>query len=209
MEISVVDLSKKIGKKTILNKVNMKLESGNIYGFCGVNGSGKTVFFKLLCGLMLPTEGKIMVDGNALSEKRRIIEDLGVMIESPGFWDSYTGFENLKVLASIKHTIKDDRICEVLKLVGLYDAKDTKYRKYSLGMKQRLAFAQAIMEYPKVLILDEPSNALDKNGIKMMHEVLRRLKEEGCLICIASHNESDIEELADEIYVVEEGKIHQ
>lgn len=207
MEITVKGLSKKIGNRTILEGIDMRLQSGRIYGFCGANGSGKTMFFKMLCGLVIPTSGEVLVDGQSLFKNRKLLPDLGVMIENPGFWDNYTGFENLKVLASIKKQIDEERIHEVLKTVGLSEAENTKFKKYSLGMKQRLAFAQAIMENPKILILDEPSNALDKTGIKMMHQILSDFRDQGCLICIASHNDSDLLELADQIYCVEEGQI--
>lgn len=207
MGIEIIHVSKKIGKNEVLKNINMTLEYGKIYGLQGRNGSGKTMLIRTIAGLILPSEGEIKIDDFVLHKEIRFPKSVGVIIETPGFWDYYTGFENLKALAMINNSIGDEQILKTLEIVGLFEAKDVKYKKYSLGMKQRLAIAQAIMEEPKILLLDEPTNSLDQDGIDMLRTVLKKFKEERKLIVIASHIQEDIELLADIKYSIKSGEI--
>lgn len=207
--LEVTNLSKNIGQNKILKNINLNLEKGTIYGFFGRNGSGKTMLFRALCGLIKPTSGTITIDNKVLHRDISFPESIGVIIESPGFWDHYTGFENLKVLSSIKDIIGDEDIRKSIKRVGL-DPDDRRiYKKYSLGMKQRLAIAQAIMERPDIIILDEPTNSLDENGVQLVREILIEEKKRGALILIASHNKDDIDILSDVKYKVDDGSVIQ
>jgi len=207
--LEVTNLSKNIGQNEILKNINLNLEKGTIYGFFGRNGSGKTMLFRALCGLIKPTSGTITINNKVLHRDISFPESIGVIIESPGFWDHYTGFENLKVLSSIKNIIGDEDIRKSIKRVGL-DPDDRRiYKKYSLGMKQRLAIAQAIMERPDIIILDEPTNSLDENGVQLVREILLEEKKRGALILIASHNKDDIDILSDVKYKVDDGAVIQ
>ncbi|MDN5317567.1 MAG: type transport system ATP-binding protein [Thermoanaerobacterium sp.] len=207
--LEVTNLSKNIGQNEILKSINLNLEKGTIYGFFGRNGSGKTMLFRALCGLIKPTSGTITINNKVLHRDMSFPESIGVIIESPGFWDHYTGFENLKVLSSIKNIIGDEDIRKSIKRVGL-DPDDRRiYKKYSLGMKQRLAIAQAIMERPDIIILDEPTNSLDENGVQLVREILIEEKKRGALILIASHNKDDIDILSDVKYKVDDGSVIQ
>ncbi|WP_434564621.1 ATP-binding cassette domain-containing protein [Thermoanaerobacterium thermosaccharolyticum] len=207
--LEVTNLSKNIGQNEILKNINLNLEKGTIYGFFGRNGSGKTMLFRALCGLIKPTSGTITINNKVLHRDISFPESIGVIIESPGFWDHYTGFENLKVLSSIKNIIGDEDIRKSIKRVGL-DPDDRRiYKKYSLGMKQRLAIAQAIMERPDIIILDEPTNSLDENGVQLVREILIGEKKRGALILIASHNKDDIDILSDVKYKVDDGSVIQ
>ncbi|PHO07991.1 multidrug ABC transporter ATP-binding protein [Thermoanaerobacterium thermosaccharolyticum] len=207
--LEVTNLSKNIGQNEILKNINLNLEKGTIYGFFGRNGSGKTMLFRALCGLIKPTSGTITINNKVLHRDISFPESIGVIIESPGFWDHYTGFENLKVLSSIKNIIGDEDIRKSIKRVGL-DPDDRRiYKKYSLGMKQRLAIAQAIMERPDIIILDEPTNSLDENGVQLVREILLEEKKRGALILIASHNKDDIDILSDVKYKVDNGSVIQ
>lgn len=207
--LEVTNLSKNIGQNEILKNINLNLEKGTIYGFFGMNGSGKTMLFRALCGLIKPTSGTITINNKVLHRDISFPESIGVIIESPGFWDHYTGFENLKVLSSIKNIIGDEDIRKSIKRVGL-DPDDRRiYKKYSLGMKQRLAIAQAIMERPDIIILDEPTNSLDENGVQLVREILLEEKKRGALILIASHNKDDIDILSDVKYKVDNGSVIQ
>ncbi|SHH69846.1 ABC-2 type transport system ATP-binding protein [Clostridium collagenovorans DSM 3089] len=204
--IQINNLSKIVGSKVILDKVNLNLEPGKIYGIVGRNGSGKTMLFKSICGFIKPSEGEIFVFNKAI-HKGDLPEDTGVIIENPGFLLQYSGFKNLEMLASIKHCIGEQQIKDSINLLGL-DAEDkTPVKKYSLGMKQRLGIAQAIMENPKLLILDEPMNGLDEEGVELVRDLLLKLKSQNVTILIASHNKEDIEILCDEIYKMNSGKL--
>ncbi|MEK5390625.1 ATP-binding cassette domain-containing protein [Margalitia sp. FSL K6-0131] len=200
-------LSKEIKKQLILKDINLSLKKGFIYGFRGKNGSGKTMLFRALCGLIRPTEGTVTVGGATLGKEMSFPPSVGVLIEYPGFLNGYTGFENLKMLARLKDQIDDERIKESIRLVGLDPDDKRKYRKYSLGMKQRLGIAQAIMEEPELIILDEPTNALDTDGIEELKKLLLDLKKENKCILIASHDKEELNYLSDEIFMMENGKI--
>lgn len=207
--VELIDVSKKIGSKQILNNINMALNRGNIYGFFGRNGSGKTMLFRAICGLIKPTSGEVRINGKTLHRDISFPESVGVIIESPGFWNHYTGFENLKLLAGIKNQITDDEIKQAIARVGL-DAEDNRtFKKYSLGMKHRLAIAQAIMEKPDLLVLDEPTNTLDENGIQLARKILMEERARGATILIASHNKEDIEILSDIKFQVIDGTLSQ
>lgn len=205
--VEVINLSKKIGGKDILQEINLTMEKGKIYGLFGRNASGKTMLFRAICGLIKPTTGIVKIQGKTLQEDISFPPSIGVIIESPGFWSHYTGFENLKVLASIKNHITDKEIKNSLKRVGLDPEDKRMFKKYSLGMKQRLAMAQAIMEQPDILVLDEPTNALDEEGISLVRQVLLEEKARGASIIIASHNKEDIEFLSDSKIRIDQGRL--
>lgn len=205
MELVIENVNKTIDQKAILDNVNFILRSGNIYGFVGKNGSGKTMLFRALSGLMLIDSGTISLDGKLLHKDFDILPDLGIMIENAGLYPHLSGFENLKRLSSIRKKADDNTIKEYIRKVGLDPDDKRLFRKYSLGMKQRLVFAQAIFENQKILMLDEPTNALDDSGVKMVRDILLERKENS-IILVASHNHEDIDILADEIFKVSEGR---
>lgn len=207
MKIKITHLSKQIKKAVILDDVNMELESGRIYGLKGKNGSGKTMLMRAICGLITPTNGTVEIDGKILGKDISFPESIGVLIENPSFISNYTGMKNLQVLASIQKRIGDKEIRNTLELVGLDPDDKRTFKKYSLGMKQRLGIAEAIMERPDIVILDEPINALDETGAAMIREILHNLRNEGKLIILACHDTEELNFLADEIYEIAEGKI--
>lgn len=207
MKIKITHFSKKIKKAVILDDVNMELESGRIYGLKGKNGSGKTMLMRAICGLITPNSGTVEIDGKILGKDISFPESIGVLIENPSFISNYTGMKNLQVLASIQKRIGDKEIRNALELVGLDPDDKRTFKKYSLGMKQRLGIAEAIMEKPDIVILDEPINALDEAGAAMIREILQNLRNEGKLIILACHDTEELNFLADEIYEIAEGKI--
>ncbi|MDC3414315.1 ATP-binding cassette domain-containing protein [Aquibacillus sp. 3ASR75-11] len=200
-------VSKEIKNELILDDINLSLQKGFIYGFRGKNGSGKTMLFRALCGLILSTKGTISIGGITLGKEGSFPPSVGVLIEYPGFLNGYTGFKNLKMLANLNDVIDDNRISESIRLVGLDPNDKRKYRKYSLGMKQRLGIAQAIMEKPELIILDEPTNALDSDGVEEFKKLLLDLKAQNKCILIASHDKEELDYLSDEIFMMENGKI--
>lgn len=197
--------SKVINKTTVLNNIQLNLEKGHIYGFIGHNGSGKTMLFRAICGFIKLTSGQIIIDGEVIGKDISFPRNAGVIIENPGFIPQYSGFKNLAYLAAIDNKIPQSKIWEALEVVGLKDSAHIKTKKYSLGMKQRLGIAQAIMEDQDLLIFDEPTNALDKEGSQMFKNLMMQLKGQGKTILIASHNENEINYLSDEIYEMESG----
>lgn len=207
MYIEAVELSKKIRGKLILDKISLRMESGRIYGLCGQNGSGKTMLMRALCGLILPTQGYVEVDGRILGKDISFPDSVGVLIENPGFIPHYSGFKNLKILASLQNKIDDDAITGVLKQLSLYEVKDNRFKTYSLGMKQRLGIAAAIMESPEMLILDEPFNALDEKSITIVSRILEKKRADGALIVLSCHDRAMLESLSDEIFTVSDGRI--
>ena len=205
MELIAENVNKTIDKKIILNDVSLKLRSGMIYGFVGRNGSGKTMLFRALSGLMSIDSGTVSLDGKVLHKDFDVLPELGIMIENAGLYPQLSGFDNLKRLSSIRKKVNDNTIREYISTVGL-DPDDKKpFRKYSLGMKQRLVFAQAIFEDQKILMLDEPTNAMDDSGVQMVRDILLERKKDS-IILIASHNHEDIDLLADEKYRVSNGR---
>ena len=207
--ISIENLNKQFKNQLVLNNINMKFSNGHIYGIIGRNGSGKTVLLKCICGFLKPTTGVISVNHKIVGKDIDFPENLGFIIETPGFLLNYSGYKNLKYLASIRKKIDGNEIKESMSLVGLDSADKKHVGKYSLGMRQRLGIAQAIMEKPDILVLDEPMNALDKNGVEEMRRLFLKMKSEGKLILLTSHNREDIEILCDEVYEMEEGILNK
>lgn len=207
MNIIMKDISKVIKKNIILRNINLNMIGGKIYGLIGTNGSGKTMLMRLLAGLIRPSEGEIIVNGHKVEYGKKLYFDMGVIIEKPEFFNDLTGMENLEMLAKLKGKIGKDEMIDAMNRVQLDPHNEKKVKEYSLGMRQRLGIAQAIMEDPEVLILDEVTNALDEEGIKMVYEVLNEEKKKGKIIIISSHNRIDIDTLCDEIYLVKNQSI--
>ncbi|MDR3595877.1 ATP-binding cassette domain-containing protein [Clostridium sp.] len=205
--IEIANLSKTIGNRAVLKNISISLNKGKIYGFYGRNGSGKTMLFRAICGLIKPTSGQIIIDSKILHKDISFHNSIGVLIENCGFWDNYTGFENLKQLSIIKNIINDDDIKVSMSRVGLDPNDKRVVKRYSLGMKQRLAIAQAIMEKPNLLILDEPTNAVDEEGLELIRNILLEEKLKGTTILIASHNKDDINLLCDYKYKMNDGEL--
>lgn len=203
--IEINGLCKTIKGHEVLNNINLQLEKGKIYGFFGRNGSGKTMLFRAICGLIKPTSGIIKVFNEKMGEDISFPRSIGVIIENVGLWPSYTGFQNLKFLASIKSIVGDEEIKKSIERVGLNPADKKVFRKYSLGMKQRIGIAQAIMEQPDLIVLDEPTNALDEEGIDLVRNILLEEKKRGATILIASHNKDDIDILSDQKFKMDRG----
>jgi ABC-2 type transport system ATP-binding protein len=206
-EIVVNEVSKSIYGVPIINSVSMTLVSGNVYGFQGINGSGKTMLMRLICGLIYPTKGEIVIDGKRLGKEITFPQSVGLLLENPAFLDSYTGFENLEMLASIKNIITREEIHEAITSVGLDPLDKRKYKKFSLGMKQRLGIAAAIMEKPDILILDEPTNSLDSSGVSLVKTIIAKERERGAIIILACHDLPVLQDVSDEIFLLEQGKI--
>lgn len=205
--IRVENVTKKFGEVTALNRVNISFEAGKIYGIIGRNGSGKTVLFKTMIGYLKPTAGRVVVGNREVGKDMDFADNMGIIIENPGFLSRYTGYKNLEYLASIRKIIGKEQIRESMEKVGLDPDSPKKVGKYSLGMRQRLGIAQAIMENPDILILDEPMNGLDNQGVEDVRNILLRLKTEGKTIILASHNKEDIEVLCDKVYEMDHGRI--
>ena len=207
MYIEVSNYSKTIGNSEVLSNINIRFEGGKIYGLKGKNGSGKTMLMRAISGLITPTEGSVIIDGKILGKDMSFPESIGVLLENPAFLDGLSGFENLRYISEIKGIATKEEIKQVIKKVGLdpYDKK--KYKKNSLGMKQKLGIACAIMEKPDVIILDEPVNAIDESGIKALRDLLCELRNECRIIILACHDKEELEYLADEIIEIENGKI--
>ena len=201
----IKNVSKKFGDETAVREVSLSLEPGKIYGIAGRNGSGKTVLFKMIIGFLRPTTGKIIVNGKEVGKDTDFAEDIGIIIETPGFLGGFCGYKNLEYLAAIRKRIGKDEIRKSMESVGLDPDSRKKVKKYSLGMRQRLGIAQAIMEHPKLLILDEPMNGLDREGAAEIRKLFLRLKEEGATILLSSHHREDMDELCDEAYEMEDG----
>lgn len=203
--IEICNVSKRFGEHIVLNNITARFQEGNIYGIVGRNGSGKTVLLECICGLMHQDNGTIIVNGKTIGEKIDIADNVGVIIETPGFLPNYSGFKNLQLLMGVSKKINSSTISTVMEMVGLNPHDKKKVGKYSLGMRQRLGIAQAIMENPDILLLDEPMNGLDKEGVIEMRQLFLKKKSEGKLILLASHNREDIELLCDEVYEMENG----
>ena len=208
-KIELIHVTKKFGQELVLKEVNLTLEQGRVYGIVGNNGSGKTVLMKCICGFLIPTTGLIQVFGSSIGQDVDFPESLGVIIETPGFLTNLTGRKNLEILAGMRRKIGPAEVLQVLEKVGLDPALKKPVANYSLGMRQRLRIAQAIMEDPKLLILDEPFNGLDKHGVGEIRKLLLELKEEGKTILLASHNEEDIRILCDEVYEMDGGVLRK
>ncbi len=203
--IQVKDVCLTIKKNEILKHVTVSFERGKIHGLIGRNGSGKTMLMKCICGFVKPTEGEIIVNGKRIGKDCDFPESVGIIIETPGFIPYYSGYKNLKLLADLRKKITGEQVKEAMRQVGLDPELKRHVRKYSLGMRQRLGLAQAIMENPELLILDEPMNGLDKEGVEDMRRYLLALKEEGKTVLIASHSTEDIEVLCDTVWEMDKG----
>lgn len=207
MKLIVDHVSKTIKGIDILTDISMVLTSGHIVGFRGVNGSGKTMLMRLISGLIRPTNGTVSIDGKVLSKDISFPPSIGTLIENPAFLDGYSGFENLRILASIHNRITSENIKATISAVGLDPESHMAYRKYSLGMKQRLGIAAAVMEHPELILLDEPTNALDVDGVAMVKEIIQKEKDRGALIILCCHDSEVLNALADEVYHIQEGKL--
>lgn len=207
MVIDIKNVSLKIKDNNILNCVSLQCSEGEICGIIGRNGSGKTMLMKCICGFVRPTGGEILVLGERIGKDVDFIPDAGIIIETPGFIPYFSGIKNLRLLASIQSKVQDSEIKRAMEMAGLNPDMKRIVKKYSLGMRQRLGLAQAIMENPKVLILDEPFNGLDKEGVVDMRKHLLKLKNEGKTILLSSHSSEDIELLCDKVYEMEHGKL--
>lgn len=203
--IEVQNVVKRFRDQVVLKNVSISFEKGKIHGIVGRNGSGKTVLFKCICGLMHPEEGVILVNGKRVGRDVDMPEDIGAIIEAPGFLPNYSGYKNLRFLANIRRKIGKEEILNVLKTVRLDPESRKHVGKYSLGMRQRLGIAQAIMEDPEILILDEPMNGLDNAGVQDIRALLLELKAQGKTILLASHNHEDIAALCDTVHEMDGG----
>ena len=209
MILKAEHVSKTIKGTRILKDTNLELTGGTVYGFTGRNGSGKTMLFRALSGLMRLTEGTVTFDGKTLGKDFSVLPGLGIVLENVGLFTGMTGKENLKYLAGLTGRIGDKEITHALERVGLDPEDKRTYRKYSLGMKQRLAIAQAIMESPDVIMLDEPTNGLDDGGVELIRNLILEEKRRGAIVLLASHNRDDIRQLADKLYHIESGELKE
>ena len=207
--IEVKNVTKKWGNNTVLNSVNLTAERSEIIGIIGHNGSGKTVLMKCICGFITPDSGEITVSGKCLGRDIDIPKNIGLIIETPGFLPNFSGFSNLWQLAKIRGKISKNDVREVMEKVGLNPHDKKHVGKYSLGMRQRLGITQAIMENPDILILDEPMNGLDKDGVNNMRELFLQLKSDGKTLLVASHNSVDIDILCDKVFEIVKGNLKQ
>ncbi len=205
--IVVEHVTKKYKEGTVLKDVTVSFEKGKIHGIIGKNGSGKSMLFKTICGFVRADQGRVTVNGQVVGKDVDFPDDLGVIIETPGFLPYYNGFKNLTLLAGLRGRIGNSDIEGAMTLVGLDYKSKKSVRKYSLGMKQRLGIAQAVMENPSILILDEPMNGLDKSGIADVRELLKKLCGQGKTILLTSHNHEDIEQLCDTVCEMEAGEL--
>ena len=205
--VRLEDYCKSFKSAEVLKNINLTLESGKVIGLKGKNGSGKTMLMRAISGLILPTSGKVYINDKELGRQISFPPSIGILIENPSFISNYTGFKNLKILASIQNRISDDEIRDAIRKVGLDPDDKRTFKKFSLGMKQRLGIAAAIMERPDIVILDEPINALDEAGAGLIKGLLDELKANGSLIIIACHDTEELNYLSDEIYEIYDGEI--
>lgn len=207
MEVIIQSVSKQLKGRLILNQVNLKLQSGSIYGLKGPNGSGKTMFMRLIAGLVRPDIGKVLIDGRKLGKDMDFPDSLGLLIENPAFLPNLTGLKNLELLAQIKGRTSITDIKKAIQRVGLNPDDKRTFRKFSLGMKQRLGIAAAIMESPEIILMDEPMNALDESGVQQICQIILQERKRGALIVLSCHDTQILEALSDEILQVSEGSI--
>lgn len=207
MQIKFNRYTKILGSNRVIDNVSLTMESGKVYGLKGQNGSGKTMMMRAICGLILPTEGNVTIDDKIVGKDISFPESVGLLLENPAFINGYSGFKNLKMIASISKKIDDQQIAESMEKVGLNPKDKRPYRKYSLGMKQKLGVACAIMENPDLVILDEPLNALDEAGINCVENVIYEAKKRGALVIITCHDNEELHKMSDEIFIIEGGRI--
>lgn len=208
MEIVLDQVSKEIKHINILQNVNLHLSGGHIYGLRGVNGSGKTMLLRVICGLIRPTSGTVTINGMILGRDMEFPTSVGMMIENPAFLNEFTAEENLEMLSSLKKVVGKKEIQDMLERVGLKQHLTKKYKKYSLGMKQRLGIAAAMFENPQIILLDEPTNALDVDGIAMVVDLLKDYRNQDRIIVVASHEKEFLEQVADTIFEVQSGEVY-
>lgn len=209
MYVEVKNASKMIDGNLVLNSINYSFDEGKIYGVIGKNGSGKTMLLKAICGLVRLSEGDVVVAGKRLEKGHDFPDDVGALIENPGIIGNYSGLKNLQVLADIKKKVSKNTISKLMESFNLDPKDKKKVKKYSLGMRQKIGIISAIMEDPKLILLDEPTNALDKKSVDVLNDMLKNARDNGSTIIIASHDFSEMEELADKLIEIEDGKIVQ
>lgn len=209
MEIKLENVSKRFKNENVLKGISYSFESGKIYSIVGRNGSGKSVLLKIIAGLYLQDKGKVLFDNKNYNMINEIPDNLGIVIEQPSFINDLTGLENLKLLASIRNVATERDIVESLEIVNLKDDMNKKYSKYSLGMRQKLSIAQAIMEHQKVILLDEPFNGIDRQSVVAIKEYLKRVKNEDKLIIITTHIMDDVVDLSDVMLNIEDGMLNE
>lgn len=207
--IEIKNITKSYDERKILDNISINFEEGKIYGIIGQNGSGKSVLLKVMSGFITPDQGTIIYDGKDINKEETFPDNTGVLLDNSGFVPNLTGFDNLKLLATINKTIDDNEIIEELKNVNLLEEKDKKYYKYSLGMRKKLGICQAIMEHQKYVILDEPFSGIDKGSLAMIYDYLKKIKSEGRTLIISTHTSDRAKDLYDEIYELEEGKLNK
>lgn len=205
MSIEVSNVSKVIKGRAVLQDINIYLEQGKVYGFVGHNGSGKSMLFRVICGLVKPSTGTVKLFEEVLHKDISFPRSASVILEKPGFLEHYSGFLNLKFLAKIRNQINDQDIKAAIERVGLDPTDHRPVKTYSLGMKQKLAIAQSIMEKPEIILLDEPMNGLDEDSVQKVYNIIKAEKQRGATILLTSHNKIDIESLCDEVYMLSEG----
>lgn len=203
--VTIEHVSKSFGNQEVLTDISFSMEKGKIYGLIGRNGSGKTVLLKCICGFLTPTAGEIRIDGQKTTEKEAYMDKMGIIIETPGFLPGYSAYKNLKMLAMIRKSMSDSQIRDAIISAGLDPDSPKKVGKFSMGMRQRLGIAQAIMENPEILLLDEPMNGLDNHGVADMRKLFLEMRNQGKVILLASHNKEDIEFLCDDVFTMDAG----
>lgn len=206
-KIIIDDVGKEIQQVKVLDHVSMTMTAGKIYGLKGVNGSGKTMIMRMIAGLIYPTYGSITIDGKTLGTEISFPPSMGFMIEGPSFLGEYTGAENLQRLNEIRRRVPYEDICNTMEAVGLDPNDPRKYRKYSLGMKQRLGIAAAVFEKPELVLLDEPTNALDENGVERIRVLIKQLKRENTIVVLTCHDATFLQDVSDEVFHVEQGRV--
>ena len=207
MKVELKNVSKRLNDVTVLEDISLTLESGTIYGLKGKNGCGKTMLMRMMAGLIYPTSGTVSIDGEILHKDIATPRSIGILIENPAFLPGYTGQRNLELLAGLTGKADRTQIAKTMSRVGLDPNDKRTYRKYSLGMKQRLGIACALMECPDLILLDEAINAIDEKGVPKIWEALQEEKQRGALIVLACHDTEELTSLADQIITIEEGKI--
>lgn len=205
MYVQVSELSKTIKNRPVLQDVNADFDKGRIYGVVGPNGSGKTMLLRAICGFIRPTQGRITIDGKLVEFNRKLPENVGAIIETPGFVDSETGMQNLKYLAGINQAFDEEETHRLLTVFGLDEHSDKKVKSYSLGMRQKLAIVQALMEHQNLILLDEPTNGLDQDSVSQFLNEMDHQRDLGKTIIVATHHSDELHKIADEIYSMHDG----